>query len=99
MAEAGERLERLLAEHFGGATTLAQHHLAGTPSLRFDLSDIDQLYRPFGYQHGRWSFDLPGRLSRRRRRVRQSVERAVVLFEELFDTGDEGLFVAYVWPD
>ena len=42
-------------------------------------------------------FDLPGRLSRRRRRIAQAVDRASALFESCFDPGHDGFLDAYFW--
>jgi hypothetical protein len=46
---------------------------------------------------GGYFFDLPGRLSRRRRRIAQAVDRASALFESCFDRGDDGFLDAYFW--
>jgi len=47
---------------------------------------------------GSYVFDLPGRLSRRRRRIDQAVFRAAKLFEEAIPVGHRGFLDAYLWP-
>jgi len=96
MAEAaGDRVERFVREHFAGAS-LQPPNFREVPSLRFELGgELDPWYRWLGERR---VFDLPGVLSRRKRRVRQAVDRAATVYEELFEHGDAGFFVAYVWP-
>lgn len=91
----GDRVEAFVRDQFGGATL--QPPLFETPSLRFTLGGDfhrDTWYRLFGHV-----FDVPGPLSRRKPRVRQAVDRAATLYEQLFSRDDAGFFVAYVWPE
>jgi hypothetical protein len=91
----GERVERLLAERLAGST-LQPPRFGDTWFLRFELGGhLEPWYR--------WPivdriFDLPGPLSRRRRRIVQAVARATALYEELCSPADGGFVVAYLWP-
>jgi hypothetical protein len=91
---AGDRVEALVREQFGGASL--QPPAFDVPSLRFELGgELDPWYRWAGDR----IFDLPGPLSRRKPRVRQAVDRAATVYEQLFGRDDDGFFVAYVWPE
>jgi len=92
----GDRVVAFVSELFGGAS-LQPPALQGVPSLRFELGgeEFDPWYRWLGE---RWIFDLPGPLSRRKPRVRQAVDRAATVYEEVFQRDETGFFVAYVWP-
>lgn len=95
-AAASDRVEVFLCEQFGGVS-LQPSAFRGVPSLRFELGDeLDAWYRWFGEAR---IFDLPGPLSRRKPRVRQAIDRAATVYEEVFARDDVGFFVAYVWPD
>ncbi len=91
-------VERFLAEQFPGLGLNAVTNRGGRfPSLRFELGgDLDPWYRWFG-EEGR-IFDLPGPLSRRKPRIRQAVDRAAAIFEQVFDRDHAGFFVAVAWP-
>lgn len=96
MTEAAtERVERVVRERFDGAS-LQPPEFRDLPSLRFELGgELDPWYRWLGETR---IFDLPGALSRRQRRIRQAVDRAVQVYDGLFEQGDSGFFVAYLWP-
>jgi hypothetical protein len=91
---AGDRVEALVRDQFDGASL--QPPEFDVPSLRFELGgELDPWYRWFGDR----IFDLPGPLSRRKPRVRQAVDRAATVYEQVFAHGDAGFFAAYVWPE
>ena len=61
-------------------------------------SSLGELPAVFRLPLGSSTFDLPGVLSRRRRRADRAVSRAAALFEVAIPTGHNGFLEAYIWP-
>jgi hypothetical protein len=100
---AADRVEAFVRDQFGGASL--QPPAIDVPSLRFTLGGdfhTDAWYHLFVTERdpfGRFTFDLPGPLSRRKPRVRQAVDRAATLYEEVFAPDDAGFLVASGSPE
>jgi hypothetical protein len=91
------RVSSFVAETFPGASLPPEGFKARfpwLPHLRFELGGDARL----GYRlpRGGRCYDLPGRFWCRRR-VKQAVSRAVVVFEEAIPKGHRGYLDAYLW--